>query len=524
MDNRRRNLLLIGGAVCGASLLIFLPALLSSPKMTESFWIDWVWLDQFARELGGGNLYPRWLPLSHHGLGSPVFYYYPPAAFYLGSAYSLAGLSTYASIVATFMTASVFSGIGMYLWLKGWTRSPAAGSMLFVIAPYHVLDFYARGALAEATAIAVLPFLMLNLRRIIQREGGIVGTAIAYACLIGSHLPLALLASLFLVGPYLAWHISKEPVRFISAVVALGLGIVLACIYLVPALTLEPFRDASALWSRPMFQPSNWTFWNPVFLTGTYLVVLGISTALAIPCVRLMVTTRSRWATYSLLCILIAIGSVPFIWDAPLLRSVQFPFRILPLAEFGLATAFSQIAWSPRKLIETVAPVLIATGFAVFMRTPPDAVSISQLRSVYPDVPENLPPGNRAYSWPSIWALQTAKDHPRPEFSHGVTTEPIFFFPAWDVRCGDVFVPTFPARDTGLLSYRGQHCVRSLGYTNAEKIGARISVFGLLGLLAILAASCLTPFSGRYRLRRRKRRTVDRVQASSSSGMLPPRK
>jgi hypothetical protein len=367
---------------------------------------------------------------------------------------------------------------------------------LFVIAPYHALDFYARGALAEATAIAVIPLLMFNLRRILQHEGNVVATAIAYGCLIGSHLPLAMLTSLSLVAPYLAWHTSKLE-RLIAAVVALGLGMALASIFLVPALSLEPFRDASALWSRPMFVPSNWTFWNPGFLTSTYLVILGISTALAIPCIRLVATKHSRWSAYSLVCILLGIGALPFIWDAPLLRLVQFPFRILPLAEFGLATAISQIAWSHRKLVEVVAPVLIATGFVILVKAPPDAVSISQLQSTYPDVPENLPPGKRPYSWPSVWALQTAKDHPHLEVSHGVTTEPIFYFPAWHIRCGNESVPTFPAPETRLLSYRGQDCVRSLGYTRAEQIGGLISIFGLLGILAISAMTCITSLRNR---------------------------
>src|SRR5512132_3274268 len=86
--------------IVGAGLLLITPAALSQPMTHDSFWIDRVWADQFTSELSKGNLYPRWLPLSHGGLGSPVFYYYPPLAFYLIGLFGLIGFPTYASIVA----------------------------------------------------------------------------------------------------------------------------------------------------------------------------------------------------------------------------------------------------------------------------------------------------------------------------------------------------------------------------------------------------------------------------------------
>src|SRR5882762_6415994 len=91
-----------GIAIVSVATLLTLPAAVTAPRLNDSFWIDWVWLDQFAEQLRHGVLYPRWLPLSHGGLGSPVFYYYPPLAFYLASIFVLVGLSIYGSIIAAF--------------------------------------------------------------------------------------------------------------------------------------------------------------------------------------------------------------------------------------------------------------------------------------------------------------------------------------------------------------------------------------------------------------------------------------
>src|SRR4051794_7724433 len=133
------------GALTAAAML---PALFRPPMLQDSFWIDWVWLDQFAHQLSQGDFYPRWLYQSHAGLGSPVFYFYPPLAFFVGAAFVLAGLSTYPALLATFACAFFVSGLGIYLFCRGRTSRPMIAAAVFTLAPYHLLNFYARGALA----------------------------------------------------------------------------------------------------------------------------------------------------------------------------------------------------------------------------------------------------------------------------------------------------------------------------------------------------------------------------------------
>ncbi len=141
------------------------PAALGPVRLNDSFWIDLVWLEQFARELGTGVIYPRWLLLSHGGLGSPVFYYYPPLAFYAASAFVLAGFSTYSALIAAFCAANLLAGVGAYLWLRDQSRVPLIGAIMFMIAPYHLFNFYLRGAIAEFLATAILPFVLWGIRQ-----------------------------------------------------------------------------------------------------------------------------------------------------------------------------------------------------------------------------------------------------------------------------------------------------------------------------------------------------------------------
>ena len=468
-------------------------------RLNESFWIDWVWLDQFAKQVGQGILYPRWLPLSHGGLGSPVFYYYPPLAFFAGSVFVLAGLSTYASLIALFFVTYALSGAAMYAWLRSSASRPLLGALVYVAAPYHAFNFYSRGAIAEFLATALLPFVMMGIRRAARNEpGGYALIAVGYGALVIAHLPLALLASLFLFAPYaLLWAARSGWRPLVPIAAALTTGIALAGAYLVPAILLEPYRDAAKLWHDPSLQPANWTIWHPSFwVDHSYHGVLLIAAAIALPLLVLALWRRSGWAIWGLLCTLIAVGVVPLIWNVPLLSSVQFPFRLLPIAEFAVAAAFAFVNARPIWLTLVALPSIFLTDQIVQSGSAAQSFTFDELQTVYPDVPENLPPGPRPYSWPSRWALELAEVHRQPQVLNGTTVDAVFYFPAWQVRCGGHATPTFAHPKTKLLSYRGESCSRWLDLTPAEKTGRVVSLLGLLVLVGGTAA-------GRFRRKRR---------------------
>jgi hypothetical protein len=471
-------------AVGALALLLTLPAILGPLKLHDSFWIDWVWTDQFAAQLRQGILYPRWLPASHDGLGAPVFYYYPPLAFYPAGLLAALGLTPYAAIVATFGLAFLGSGLAMYRWAQGWTERPLAAALLYMAAPYHLADFYGRGALAETCAIALIPLLALGLKRVGEGKSMTLA-ALAYAAMIATHLPLALLASLLLVAPY-ALVLARGRVRALLAFAPpLALGIGLAAIYLLPALLLEPWRDSGALWRHELLRPDHWllTDWSAP-LDGMRLITLKVIAVVALPALYMALRWRSGWAGYALACCLVVAGALPLFWRLPLIQSVQFPFRALPFAEFGLATAIALIPRGTRIGALLAAPALALS--ATFLLAPAPAgppVTLDLLAARHPDVPENLPPGERPYSWPSRWALDLAERHRAPVSQGGVTIEPVFYFPAWRVACAGGDAATFADPATGLLAHDGAGCTRTLVWTGPEKIGALISALALAMLL-----------------------------------------
>jgi hypothetical protein len=472
--------------IAAFAVLLTLPSMLSPLKLHDSFWIDWVWVDQFGDQLRQGNLYPRWLPASHDGLGSPVFYYYPPLSFYPAGLLAAFGMTPSAAIVATFGLAFAGSGAAMFRWARGWTAHPLAASLFFMAAPYHLADFYGRGALAETCAITLIPLLALGLRRVAEGKGPALA-AIAYAAMIATHLPLALLASLFLVAPYALILAKGRPRALLAFVAPLAIGVGLSAIYLLPALTLEPYRDAAVLWSHDVLRPDHWLLaahWAEP-LDGMRLITLKVIAVIGLPALFMAWRWRSGWAGSAIACCLIVAGLLPFFWGLPLIQSVQFPFRALPFAEFGLATA---IALAPNGRLATLLALPALALSATFLLAPaPDGAPVAPADLArHPDVPENLPPGARPYGWPSYWALDLAATHRAPVRQGDVTIEPVFYFPAWSVACAGNDVPAFPDPATGLLAHPGAGCTIVLRRTGPELAGAAISLAALLLLLALI--------------------------------------
>ena len=441
---------------------LILPAAMRPPMLQDSFWIDWVWLDQFARQLGNGDLYPRWLNQSHGGLGSPVFYYYPPLAFYAGSAFILAGLPTYSGLLGAFGFGFALSGVGMYFYLKDDAHRPMLGALLFMVAPYHLLNFYSRGAVAEFVGTGFIPFVALGLQRV--RDGkGIAVLAFSYAALILTHLPLAVIVSFFFVGPYILWH------RAWRALPGVAIGAGIAACYWLPALLLEPFRDGDRLWMHLLLRPGNWSVWSGrATLTPIYFLMSCVAGMVLL----ISAMIRSRWAGYAAACAILAVGIVPIVWDLPLLRDVQFPYRILPLAEFAVAVAIAT-SDKGRVLVTLFASPLLAVS-ALILRVPDRYAPETwpEVTTKYPDVIENLPPRG-----PDVarldWVDALSKSEPLGT---------VFEFPAWEVRCNGALVQR--PKGNILIPPPSPPCERRLVLTSAEWIGWLVSLLSLLALLA----------------------------------------
>ena len=313
------------------AVALLLPMMLGPVRLNDSHWINHVWAEQFNAAVAQGDLWPRWLPQSHDGLGAPDFYFYGPVAFWLASPFGLIGLGPWPSLLGAAALALWLSGLAMGRFLDGRTRNSALGAALYMALPYHLIDFGMRGALAEFAAYALVPVVALGIAR---RRIWLI--AASYALLVMTHLPTALLASIFLIPVMTLAEAWRERAALLRIGTGLALGLALSAPYLLPALLLQRYVAIATMTGVPALQAARWTILSPDPHMRDGLLMMGLTAGtLAIPALALI--RRERWSWFVMGLLAMSLGLIPALWAIPLLAKVQFPWRLLVLADFGVA-------------------------------------------------------------------------------------------------------------------------------------------------------------------------------------------
>ena len=307
------------------AMLLMAPSLIWGPPVLDSGAFNYSWTQQFGEALARGEFYPRFLPGSYSGFGSPAFYFYPPIAFYVSGGLHTLGLSVEQAINGAALVAMLACRLTMSTWLRFKGLSPW-WALLYMAGPYHLTDWYYRAALAEFASYAWLPLIALAIEAQ-PRRWAMPLLAVSLAGLTMTHLPMAVLASVALIMPMV---LTRR--RFIAAYAVAGtIGLGMSAIYLLPALTLQDRVSMAAVMWSGLYDASSWAPWGPQDTAWIWPLALA-------PC-ALALGRRTFWSVLTLVGAAMALTLVPFVWDLPILRQVQFPWRLLALVEFSAVTA-----------------------------------------------------------------------------------------------------------------------------------------------------------------------------------------
>jgi len=313
-----------------------------------------------------------------------------------------------------------------------------------MLAPYHLIDVYARGALGEFAAFVWMPLIALGLEALPKRWA-VPLLAMSFAGLILSNLPVALLVSIFLIAPFCLHRLWRDRSVLLPGALAGGLGVALAAFYLLPALTLQEHVTTSLLWGA-YYKPSSWFLWN-----GPPIVFLFLLPPIALAMAMLSLLARSVWSVITVVAALAAVGLIPFVWDIPLLARTQFPWRLLCVVEFAAITALT--ARPPRPVWFALAAAVLMFPYLTGISRALDAihkpVDEAELARVMPDAPEYLPRGfdvsdvrdlQRSVNLAPYRKLPRAPVIVVPRRAH--VTLHRAAFPIWRVEKNGVDVPT----------------------------------------------------------------------------------
>lgn len=388
----------------------------------------------FDEAIRDGALWPIWAMHHNQGYGFPTFLLQAPLAFYVAQGFLLLGLGVTTAVKCAWAAAFLLSAWGMYglvrRWVLTWPRQEASplntgeaarqasqagfiAGLLYVFAPYHLLDIYVRAALAETMLIGWLPWVFWAFDRLLGEglrpgwQTRLAVAALTYALLIFTHA-FAIMAATPLLMAFILFRLWVQwrrdgalanrrwrimAAQFIVASAAGAAGLTAAAIYVLPLLLEGPLLSQEDWVSDTYVYSRHFVHWGQFFSPfwgygysddptgandgmgfqlGVLLAILALASLYLL--IARMGRTRSLpiflLATTGALLWMMTPGAA-WVWQTlSFLEVLQFPWRLLTLVIFLLSalgglTMWPLLGWSSSRQRNEVG-VLVMAATIVF--------------------------------------------------------------------------------------------------------------------------------------------------------------
>ncbi len=200
----------------------------------------------FYDNLSEGEVIPRWAGELNATYGYPLFIFTYPLPYYTVSFFHFLGFSFIGSVKLLLIFSFIASAITAFIFLKDQfgERPALAGSLLYLFAPYHLLDLHFRVAIGEMMSFIFLPLILFLLRRLLMKPNGVLFslTSLSVGLLLLSHQAISLVFVPF-CAIYVIFlkHISKNPIKYLSvSLISIVIGLLLASFYILPVIYYGP--------------------------------------------------------------------------------------------------------------------------------------------------------------------------------------------------------------------------------------------------------------------------------------------
>lgn len=338
---------------------------------------------EMSTALKDGHFPVIWSENLGYGYGMPLFEFYAPLPYYVGSLFYLLGMSLVGSVKVLIFLSSFITAIGGYLLgrkLFG-TMGGLVTSAAITLAPYRAVNLFVRGAISEAWGIMALPFILLGIIKVVKNEkNGWLILVISIAVLLLSHNLTALiflpLSVLFGAGYVLIKRKENKKIQqqFWHIVLRLAgcylLAVVLSTFYTLPALVEKDFTRLEATIVTEYFDYNlhfvgikqffveNWGFGGSTYgpedgisfylgfgqLAGVFFsVYLFLRSLIHTFRKNKKITFEKHMLLYLLVLVLLGISLLMttnkslFVWNSiSALEFLQFPWRYLSAASIFL--------------------------------------------------------------------------------------------------------------------------------------------------------------------------------------------
>ncbi|MEM4230357.1 MAG: 6-pyruvoyl-tetrahydropterin synthase-related protein, partial [Candidatus Pacearchaeota archaeon] len=352
---------------------------------------------EMKKSLLDGQFPVRWVSDLGYGYGYPIFNFYAPLAYYIGGLINILGFGALVSTKIMMSLGIIISGIFMYM-LASILFGKAAGitsALFYVYAPFHALDIYVRGDVAEFWAYAFVPLIFYGLIKIYneQKWGHVIVGSLGYAGLILSHNLTAMMVTPFILFFVLIYSsisfINKKSVSIYYMLLTVILGLLLSAFYWIPAIFEmkytnilsqigggADFRDHFVCINQ--FWQSQWGFGGSApgcidglsFMIGKSHLLISLLGLLGL--IWLLLKSKAeinKYRSETSIAVFTTIGMISaiflmleiskFIWESiPLMAFFQYPWRFLLLASFFSSVFAGFFIWFLKNRIKNAGSFL----------------------------------------------------------------------------------------------------------------------------------------------------------------------
>jgi len=470
----------------------------------------------------------RWAGDLNYRYGSSVLIFYYPLTGLAAIPLNIVGISLENSFKLIIGFSFVICFSSFFLWIRELTkdnRAAFAGALVYGLAPYHFLNLYVRGDIAELLALGLVPFVFYFIE--INRKERIEFTLLSsvfYALVILSHNSVSLVFSPIIL--LYAIFRSKDKKSLFSSFLMILLGLMMSAFFWLPAIIEAKYTNAQ-LFMGDMFKNnfpsfssliySNWGFGADVNKAGGLSPQLGIIAWAFVLLSTLFIFRKNKyskdvifWMVIFWGLIFLTIGSSSSIWKiVPFLKELQFPWRFVGISSFVAAVLASlsiSILGKKTKYIVIVLILLYSIQFVkiIPIKSKPDSFYFSY-------------PGTTYYHGQasSIWTAGDFFEYPKNKIeiiggrgkivSQNIKSnlhtlrldaktnlsilDNTVYFPGWEVDVGRNKIPIEfqDMNHRGLIEFRVPEGIHSVKIRFGESIVRQISDYlSILGVVFLM--------------------------------------
>lgn len=374
-------------------ILLFIGIFFVFPLARNSFYLSHDGEAQIARfgayikAFSDGQFPLRWAGDLNYKYGSPVLIFYYPLPGIMSIALNAVGINL--ENIFKFLIGSFFilSFITFFLWARTLVEdnySALVGSLLYGLAPYHFLNLYVRGDVAELIALSVVPLVLLMIEK---SESGkykfaIMG-GIFYALLILSHNSVSLVFSPIFLA-YSLFRVKSRKSLFLCFLLLI-IGLALSSFFWIPAVFEAKYTGVKFFIGDmyknhfPSIQTlfySLWGFGPDVNKSGGLSPQLGVLPFI-IPFLSVYLIFKRKkfraltifWFAFFLILLFLVLKESTVFWNiVPFLKQLQFPWRLIGIASFASAVLGTMLLATGGKRLKIVVSIFIIIYSFQFLR------------------------------------------------------------------------------------------------------------------------------------------------------------